>query len=314
MDLGILRSVRNICLVLALVALALSFVQPLLSCVTVPLFAVVCLSSIGSHLYRPPEDHVGVIYRIDRFRRWVNPNEWTVLNPWLDRVECEMNTRPQISEVETSDLETAEHIQVYAKFKVFYLMDPRRITISDFQSTLIRMRTGDLNRVVEDTLRSLAQSTVMDMELDGLLRHYSRGHFAERLSKKLSDRLQPLGLIINPDSAVNVVELHPEAMVRKAFVAQFVANHEGEANYKRLQPIIDAARGRPAQEALAIWLAMNASTVARDGQPAGPVFSTWRWRTEEELLSLLAQSIQYNEVANTPVSNGYVNGRSKRAV
>jgi len=62
--------------------------------------------------YRPPENHLAVIYRWDRFYGFLNPDRWTVLIPHIFSIQQEINLGKRTALLTLKDVYTKDRIPV----------------------------------------------------------------------------------------------------------------------------------------------------------------------------------------------------------
>lgn len=282
-----LNSIRKVSLVGSVVALILAWWWPAAICLVGPLWSVMLLCSLSNYLYRPPEDHIGVVYRFGRFYTYVNPDDYVLLFPVLDRIRAEVSRQPRIVAVDNLELETLDHVHVIAQLQVFYHLDVRRLQIVDLRSTLLAIGMSGTDELIKRAVTSLIHSVVRGMSVPDVESFYHRRLLGELLSRRLANELSPFGLVLHTASSVSILSLHLEDRVRQAKIDRLIAPDKGEALRQRLGPVLGNVHRSLPGEGLTALLAAYAATIMENGQAPGSLFTLARPTVEEDWLSSL---------------------------
>jgi regulator of protease activity HflC (stomatin/prohibitin superfamily) len=253
-----------------IVALVLAAFKPSLIWVVAPLLATALSYTLLRLLvYQPPENHLGVIYRFGRFSRWVDPDEWEVVIPGLDKVMRPISLHMRRVELNLSSLLTQDRVPVVCELVAYYQLDLRRAR-EEFRIQALRIPSEGWNSIIRTVLRETASEVIGGATLDELLTPEGRRRFKHMLSAELAQRVQGLGMLVNPRTGVSVQVLKPTDAVSQAMVDQFIATPLGKAALERVRPILkELDRQYPGIGWETLFLQW-ASTVVRDGAEAVP--------------------------------------------
>lgn len=290
---------------LAVVSLILAAFKSSLIWVAAPLLALaLSWSLLCAFLYRPPEIHVGVIYRFGRLWRLVEPDEWIVVIPWVNEIKPPISLHLRRVEVALSDVLTRDHIPINGDLVVYYQLDLRH-TRSNFRPQALRIPEEGWNSIISTVLRETANEVVGGMDLRQLLTPEGRGFLKRELSARLAERVQSLGLIVNPHTGVSVQALRPADAVCRATVDRFAAAFLGKAALDRVRPILEELDRDHLDAAWEALLLEWAAAVAQHGKSPEIVVSPNGWvqrnATPDQLATLL-QGLLSDQGAEAPTN------------
>ena len=209
-------------------------------------------------LYRPPENHLGVIYRFDRLCQLVGPDEWVLVIPGVNEIKAPISLHLRRVEVALSDVLTQDHVPINCELITYYQLDLRH-TKADLRSHALRISDEGWNSILRTVLREIANEVVGGINLQQLLSPAGCRHFKRALSALLAKRVQSLGVIVNPRTGVSVQRLRLAEAVWRAMMDELAAVALGKAAAARIRPILaELSQGHPevAWEALLLeWAA-----------------------------------------------------------
>ncbi|MCW5849869.1 MAG: hypothetical protein KIT87_07280 [Anaerolineae bacterium] len=205
-------------------------------------------------IYRPPEDHLGVIMRWDHFSRWVLPCQWTLLVPLVDCLKEEINLQPRLLATAPHQTQTEEHIKVWVTLHVAFQFDPRLIQDFPMRNKILCLSDMELEGMVNKTVDGIVNNLIGGMSLDRVYRYYTNGDLALGLSQRVAGRLKPLGIRVNQLSGVVIHDLWIEEEVRLAMLQRLLAQLQGLAELDRLQPLLNEMDKHAPVETLAAAL------------------------------------------------------------
>jgi regulator of protease activity HflC (stomatin/prohibitin superfamily) len=243
---------------------------------TVPLFiAASCVSLCRACLYRPPEDHLGVIYRCDRFSRLVGPDSWTFLLPGLDKVVDPVSLCLRQAPAQLCDLLTKDGVPVDCDLLVNYQVD-LRLAAPHKVTQALRIPDAGWRSMIRTTLQEVACEVMGGMCSHDLFTTRGRHHLKLKLGASLTSRLELLGVIVDPRVGISIQMLKPADEIWQAMVDRLAAVPLGEAALARILPLLSELRQLdPGKvwEALLLEWADRAGTMPQVliTPPAGPV-------------------------------------------
>lgn len=230
-------------LAVALLILAVFLPGP----VTIPLATVALVVAGLSGLYRPPDNHIGVIYRLGRLWRLVDPEEWVWLIPLLDQIRRPISRLVHRAEVKISDLLTLDRIPIVLELLGFYQLDPR-LAEEGFRLQFLYIPEARWEEIVGNILREVAGDVVGRFPFRNLLTSAGRNQLKRALSEELARRVRELGIEVNGHDGVTISALKPM-----------------DLSWFRLQPLLEGLRERGTEED-ETWRALTLEWAAAVGQ------------------------------------------------
>jgi regulator of protease activity HflC (stomatin/prohibitin superfamily) len=218
-------------------------------------------------LYRPMENHVGVIYRCGRFNRFADPDHWTGLFPLIDTVEQEVPLDIRITRIQLQDVYTSDPVAVDLDLKIFYVVDLRRVA-PELRMDALRL-PGDRSwdQIVHTSINDIARNTVcLTKTFDELNSPKGREYLKIALSAALHERVKAFGILVKPRGGVGIVDLQPNAEFRKALMENSAAEALGAAAVSRLGPFMEQRFDLKQEKAVASMFMQIASAIVR-GEP-----------------------------------------------
>jgi hypothetical protein len=193
----------------------------------VPLIVLV-LIVLRPRPYRPPENYQAVIYRNGRFRRIVGQDRWTVIIPLWERVHRENSLGMRNRPVALKEVYSRDQVPFHLEIKVFYRLDLSRV-VPDFLPQAMQMPTEAFGEIIATNLESLARNTVfLHRSYKVLLTEAGRQSARQELSRRLAERVQRFGILINEGYGVSIQNLEPNTAYAKARQAYSAAATRGQ--------------------------------------------------------------------------------------
>jgi regulator of protease activity HflC (stomatin/prohibitin superfamily) len=203
-----------------------------------PLLMLALLYSVlRVSLYRPPENHLGVIYQLGRLWRLVGPDEWVCVIPWVNEIKLPISLHLRRAEISFCDLLTEDQVPVDCNLLVYYQLD-LRLARAEFWSQALRIPDEGWNSIIRTVAQETAGEIIGGIAFQQLLTPEGRGHLKCTLSALLADRVRGLGLIVNPRTGVSMQTLKPTNAIWCAMVDRFAGVLLGEAALDRVRPIL----------------------------------------------------------------------------
>lgn len=223
-------------LVIALLIAALF--EPSLVWIAVPLLALaLAYASFRACIYRPPEDHLGVVYQLGRLWRLVDPNRWIFVAPGIHSVKDPISLYTRRLVVSLSDLLTQDQVPVDCELIVFYRLD-LRLADADFLSEALQFSAEGWNSVIKTVVQESANEVVGSITSQQLLTPSGRKRFRQILNALLAERVRRFGLIIDRQTGVSLQTLKPADPIWQAMRERWAAVSLGEAALARVLPML----------------------------------------------------------------------------
>ncbi len=215
--------------------------------VTIPLAAALLIVAGLSGLYRPPDNHIGVVYRLGRLWRFLGPEEWTWLIPLVDQVRRPICHLPRQTTARISDVLTQDRVPVSLELLGFYQLDPR-LAEGDFRLQFLYVPESRWEAILGNILQEVVGEVVGYFPFRNLLTSAGRSRLKQTLSEELARRVRGLGIRVDRRDGVTVSALRPM-----------------DLSWFRLQPLLEGIRERGAEEDEG-WKALVLEWAAAVGQ------------------------------------------------
>lgn len=228
---------------------------------------------IANILYRPTENHVGVIYRFGRFHRFVDPDRLAFTFPWVEKIALETRLDMRTALVSLKDVYTREKVAVDVEFKIFFSVD-LRLAEAERRLQVLRFPTENAwEEIVRTAVNDVARNQVfLTRSFEELNSREGRAFLKSTLSGEVANRVRGFGILINPRFGVNVVDLQPNEEYRKALMEESAAGALGSAAVSRLTPLIERFIEQKQEKAIAMLIMQIASAVAKNGEIPDVIF------------------------------------------
>ena len=231
------------------------------------------MDRIANILYRPTENHVGVIYRFGRFHRFVDPDHWTFTWPFFESFFDEVKLDMRTAVVRLPDVYTRDRIAVDVDLKVFYLVD-LRVTDAERRIQVLRFPTESAwDEIVRTNINDVARNQIfVARNFDELVTQEGRGDLKQALSGVAADRLRGFGILLNARFGVNIVDIQPNAEFKKALMEESAARALGTAAASRLSPLFEQFLEHRQEKAIFALIMEIASAVINHGEVPDVIF------------------------------------------
>jgi len=212
-------------------------------------------------LYRPPEMHAGVVYRLDRVSRILSPEPWSLIIPGLDEVRQPVNLGRRSHRFAYRDVLTSDHVPFNLDVSFHYELDPREVDRSFLPRFLKITYEGHWEAVVGKHFNELVPEVVAGLDSTALLKAAGRRELKARLSYEAARRLEALRLHASEEYGVSLQRLEPTGRIMQAMITAQEAAYLGPATRVRMEDLVKllAAQGLSATEALAAIRMVNAA-------------------------------------------------------
>ncbi len=217
-------------------------------------------------IYRPQENHLGVIYRFGRFHRFVDPNTWALLLPGFDRVHHEVSLYMRTVEFELPNVELFDGLTVNVRLKVFFTTDPRKAS-EDRLLQALKFQRDEWSEIVKTSTEDLVRNQVfLTLTYTELAAQRKNRDVKRLLSHELVERVRAFGILLNEEYGVMPVDVQPNRIYRDAVLESRAATSVGEAALERLRPFLQVLEQIQPDAAHAAMLLHIASKIAQTGQ------------------------------------------------
>jgi hypothetical protein len=260
-----MRTVVYVFLGLILASLIAALFAPVVVWVAAPLLALaLTLLMVHMCLYRPPEDHVGVVYKLGRFSRLVEPDEWVITLPGIHETKKPISLHARRLDAAFTEVPTKDQMPVDCKLVVFYQCDLRHADAA-LRTEALSMPDQSWNTVVGTALRECVEEVVSDIPFSELLSAEGRARLRQRLGQRLGRRVRPMGVLVNSGWGISVQMLRPAMAIWQAMLELSAAGSLGEAALARVRPMLQEVSERHPEVSWEALLLEWASVVAKDG-------------------------------------------------
>lgn len=225
------------------------------------------MDRIANILYRPTENHVGVVYRFGRFHRFVDPDRWTFTWPIFEEIFKETKLDMRTAQVSLTDIYTRDHVALDAEFKIFYFVDLREADVERRLQVLRFPTESAWGEIVSTGINDVVRNQIFAAKYyEELITPDGRGYLKQALSSALAQRVHGFGILMNPQFAVNIVNIQPNAEFKKALMEESAAKALGTAAANRLNPLVQNFLDHKQEQAVFSLLMQIASAVAKSGE------------------------------------------------
>lgn len=292
-----MKSLGYILWVLAAGALVLVTFQPALIWLAAPLLVLALLYSvIQLFLYRPPENHLGVVYRLGRFSHLVGPDEWTFILPGIHRINPPASLNMRRLEVTLTDLLTEDKFPIECRLLVFFRVD-LRLTDPGFRVQALSFSIREWEAVVRSVSQETAAELTGNLNLQQLLSPDGRNRLRQALARLLSGKLHRLGLAVDPHTGVSVQMLKPEDAIWQAMNERLSSLSLGEAALARVYPMLEELSQRHPEVAWNALLLELAAAMNKDGTPPQLLVAPGRGSEQQGLTDALVAADAFSDPA-----------------
>lgn len=228
---------------------------------------------IAKLLYRPTENHVGVIYRMGRFHRFVDPDRLVFTIPILESIVQETRLDMRTCQISLQDVYTREKIPVNVEFKVFYFVDLRTVDVERRLQVLRFPSEIAYDEIVRTAVNDTARNQVfISKPFDELNSRAGRAYLKATMSSEVAERVRGFGICINPRFGANLVNLQPNEEYRQALMEESAAESLGSAAVSRLNPLLEKMLEQKQEKAIYTLIMQIASAIVKNGDVPDVIF------------------------------------------
>jgi regulator of protease activity HflC (stomatin/prohibitin superfamily) len=231
------------------------------------------MTTILNFLYRPTENHVGIIYsNWGKFKRFVNPNEWTWLSSAFECVTKEVRLDMRTAKITLENVLTRDQVAIDLEMKIFYWVDVRQAS-EDRKIQVLRFENdAPWEEIVKTGITDIARNVVVIAHtFDELATDTGLAYLKQALSGALAQRARGFGILMNR-FAVSIMSLQPNETFRQALQERSAAKAFGNAAADRVRPIFEEFNDKDQRKAFITLLMQIAAAVAKNGQSPDIIF------------------------------------------
>ncbi|HMZ07361.1 MAG TPA: SPFH domain-containing protein [Anaerolineales bacterium] len=235
-----------------------------LPCLAPFLLALVILTAkfVWRHCYRPQENHLGVIYRFGRFHRFVDPEEWTVLIPFWERVHREVSLYMRTVEATFKKVELRDGLAIDMRLKVFFRTD-LRLTTRENLLQVLKFEGPEWPEMIKTSLEDIVRNQVfLESTYEEIVSQRKSREIKKRISREISMRMRGFGIVINEEFGAMPVDIQPHQTYFEAVQTSRAAAPLGEAALERLRPVLNELNRIKHEDARTAFLLELASKIA----------------------------------------------------
>lgn len=177
----------------------------------------------GRLFYRPPEQHVGVIYRAGRFHGLVPDTEWAFLLP-VDSLRPPISLAPRAVPFSSGDLLSRDGVPVECRVFAVYRPNPFEFPPAQ-RAYWVARREALWDQVVRRALMEATVDAISTHDLRELRSPPGRHSLRQAITRRLQAELNEQGLHV---LRVVVEPFRFDAEVRHALARQVASHLEGE--------------------------------------------------------------------------------------
>jgi regulator of protease activity HflC (stomatin/prohibitin superfamily) len=231
------------------------------------------MNIIANVLYRPTENHVGVIYRFGRFGRFVDPDRWSVLLPGIDSVEKETKLDMRTTHLQLTNVYTRDHVAIDLELKIFHMVDLRQVSPERLIQVLRFPTENAWDEIVRTGITDITRNQiVVSRSFAELTTPEGRSHLKQLLSFAIAERVRGFGILVNERFGVSIINLQPNEAFQEALKEETVAKTVGSAAVDRLRPFFEQFGDQDQAKAFIALVMQIASAVAKNGQSPDIIF------------------------------------------
>lgn len=225
------------------------------------------MTTILKVLYRPTENHVGIIYsKWGKFKRFADPDRWTLVSSAFEFVAREVRLDMRTAKLTLESVLTGDQVAIDLELKVFYRVDVRQAMEDRKLQVLHFQNDAPWEEIVKTGLTDLARNViVISRSFDELVSDAGLSYLKQALSGALAARVKSFGILMNR-YAVSIMSLQPNETFRQALQERSAAKAFGSAAADRVRPIFEQLNDQDQRKAFLTLIMQIAAAVARNGQ------------------------------------------------
>lgn len=234
------------------------------------------MTTMMNFLYRPPENHVGVIYsKWGRFKRFAGPNEWTPVFPVIEFIAREVRLDMRTAKITLENVLTRDQVAITLEMKIFYWVDVRQTSEDRKVQVLHFENDTPWDEIVKTGITDLARNViVISRTFDELSTGAGLAYLKQALSGALALRVRGFGILMNR-FAVSIMSLQPNETFQQALQERSAAKAFGNAAADRIRPVFEQFKDQDQKKAFLTLIMQIAAAVAKNGQSPDIMFPTW---------------------------------------
>ena len=223
--------------------------------------------------YRPTENHVGVIYsRWGKFKRFVHPNQWTVLSSAFECIAKEVKLDMRTAQITLENVLTRDKVAIDLEMKIFYSVDVRQVDADRIIQVLRFESDRAWEEIVKTGLTDIARNMiVISRTFDELTTPDGLSYLKRALSGELAHRVRGFGILMSR-YAVSIMKLQPNETFQQALQEESAAKALGSAAAERIRPMLEQFKDQDQQKAFLTLIMQIAAAVARNGESPDILF------------------------------------------
>ncbi|MFM8321245.1 MAG: SPFH domain-containing protein [Chloroflexota bacterium] len=205
-----------------------------------PGLALLVLGLLGllqPQLYRPPDNTQAVVYRLERFHAIQEPSCWRLLIPMIDEVQRLNRLGSRTREIHLKNIYTRDQVPFDLKAKIFYQVN-LQLTAGDFIPQAVHFPDEAWGEIVATNFEKQARNRVfLSRSYRVLNTPQGREAAQAELSRLIAERVEHMGIVVNPHYGVNLMELAPNPALQTACETASAAQSKAQAVIETLKPV-----------------------------------------------------------------------------
>lgn len=199
------------------------------------------MTTIMKVLYRPTENHVGVIYsKWGKFKRFANPNEWTFLSSGFEKVTKEVRLDMRTAILKLENVFTSDMVAVDIEMKAYYSVDIRKASEDKRVQTLRFESDIPWEEIVKTSFTDIVRNVVVIANTyQKLASDEGLSYLKQIVSRHAATRLQSFGILISNRFALSIMNFQPNRTFQEALQEVSAAKAIGNAAVDRLRPLFE---------------------------------------------------------------------------
>jgi len=225
------------------------------------------MTKIMNILYRPTENHVGVIYsKRGKFKRFANPNEWTLLSSVFEEVAKEVRLDMRTAILTLENVFTSDMVAVDIEMKAYYSIDIRKTSEEKRVQALRFEGDAPWGEIVKTSVTDIVRNiVVISHTYQRLATDDGLAYLKQVISGHAASRLRSFGILMDNRFAVSIMNLQPNKTFQEAIQEVSAAKTVGNAAVDRLRPLFEQFGDKNQNEAFDALVMQIAATLAKAG-------------------------------------------------
>ncbi|MBK9925443.1 MAG: hypothetical protein IPP66_09140 [Anaerolineales bacterium] len=209
------------------------------------------MTTIMKVFYRPTENHVGVIYsKWGKFKRFANPNEWTLLSSGIEEVTKEVRLDMRTAILTLENVFTSDMVAVDIEMKAYYSIDLRKTSEEKRMQALHFEGDAPWGEIVKTSVTDIVRNVVViSQTYQRLATDEGLAYLKQIISRNAASRLRSFGILMDNRFAVSIMNLQPNKTFQEALQEVSAAKAVGNAAVDRLRPLFEQFGDKSQNEA-----------------------------------------------------------------